>query len=47
MPTRQPAIINDCPRLPRVSPRQAYLIWLSGLSLCSRIVITSATSCVG
>ena len=31
----------------RVSPKNAYLISDSGLSLCSRIVMTSASICVG
>ncbi len=47
MPNRQPTIISECPMLLRVSPMKAYLIWWIGLSLCSRIVITSASICVG
>ena len=47
MPIRQPTIISEWPMLLRVSPRKAYLICEIGLSLCSRIVITSASICVG
>ena len=47
MPSRQPTIISECPILLRVSPMNAYLIWWIGLSLCSRIVMTSASICVG
>ncbi len=47
MPVRHPTIISECPMLLRVSPMNAYLISWIGLSLCSRIVITSASICVG
>ena len=47
MPIRQPTIISECPMLFRVSPMKAYLISWIGLSLCSRIVMTSASICVG
>ena len=47
MPIRQPTIISECPMLLRVSPTKAYLMSEIGLSLCSRMVITSASICVG
>jgi hypothetical protein len=47
MPVRQPTIISECPMLLRVSPMNAYLMSWIGLSLCSRIVMTSASICVG
>ena len=47
MPVRHPTIISECPMLFRVSPRKVYLISWIGRSLCSRIVITSASIWVG